>query len=209
MLYPLSYEGPTDTVPGRHDWLSVLIKLPAQFQVAPRLGWNAHPMMTLRRSRGRRDKGRGWDPCRDSLADEALMPAAKAGPDPVGDERAPAVTVLLSPGLAELAPSLAHALGPDFSVRTEGRSEGGVMIVGPVGPTGIAFLRASHPKAVLLVIDRRWPSSQPAEAVNHLEAGADGYLCSPPLAEVASHVRALARRVDGARAIIRGPTPAA
>jgi len=123
---------------------------------------------------------------------------ASAEPDPsVGDNDA--VAVLLSAGLVELAPSLAQALGPGFAVGTDDRGVCRVMIVGPVGPTGVAFLRASHPGAMVLVVDRRWPSSRghPDVAVIHLEAGADGYLLSPPVAEVASHVRALARRTGG------------
>ena len=102
--------------------------------------------------------------------------------------------VLLSPGLVDLAPALAQALGGEFAVQTEGRGGEGVMVVGPSGPAGIAFLRASHPGVALLVVDRRGGRSSATEAVVHLEAGADGYLAGPPVAEVASHVRALARR---------------
>ncbi len=149
-------------------------------------------MMTFHRKRGGRDKGRGHDPYRDSPPENA----AEAELDLSDGEQVAAVAVLLSPGLVELAPSLTQALGGGFSVRTDGPCTSGVMIFGPVGPAGVAFLRASHPGVVLLVIDRRWPSSQPAEAVTHLEAGADGYLSSPLVAEVASHVRALVRRAD-------------
>jgi hypothetical protein len=113
--------------------------------------------------------------------------------EPTAGEQ-PGVPVLLSPSLVELAASLSQALGADFAVQTEGHGATGVMIVGPCGPAGIAFLRASHPRTVLLVIDRRWSVPRPAEAVIHLEAGADGYLARPLVAEVASQVRALARR---------------
>jgi DNA-binding response OmpR family regulator len=68
------------------------------------------------------------------------------------------------------------------------------MIVGPVGPAGVAFLRISHPGVVLLVVDRRGYGPRPVEAVAHLDSGADGYLANPLVVEVASHVQALVRR---------------
>jgi DNA-binding response OmpR family regulator len=68
------------------------------------------------------------------------------------------------------------------------------MLTGPVGPAGVAFLRICYPKAALLVIDRRGRPGRSSAVVDNLEAGADGYLTSPTLAEVASHVQALARR---------------
>jgi hypothetical protein len=105
--------------------------------------------------------------------------------------------VLLSPGLAEIAPTLSDLLGPDFAVSTERIGTGGVMVTGPVGPVGVAFLRASYPGVRLLVVDRRWAGRRTGEAVIHLEAGADGYLSSPTIAEVASHVQALSRRTSG------------
>jgi hypothetical protein len=119
-------------------------------------------------------------------------------PDPAVDDCLTTVTVLLSPGLVELAPSLGQALGPGFRIETDHSGACHVLIVGPVGPAGVAFLRASHRGAALLVVDRRWPTSwtHAGEAVVHLEAGADGYLLSPPVSEVASHVRALIRRAD-------------
>lgn len=110
------------------------------------------------------------------------------------------VAVLLSPGVVEMGPALSRELGPGFSVLTDGPGVTGVMIVGPLGPAAMAFLRASHPGIGLLVVDRRWHVPRPDEAVIHLEAGADGYLACPPAAEVASHVRALARRGRSASA---------
>ena len=111
-------------------------------------------------------------------------------------EAAPGISVLLSPGLAEISPSLSRVLGPEFDVTTERVRVGGIMITGPVGPVGVAFLRASYPGVGLLIVDRRWPSRRPSEAVVHLEAGADGYLSSPSIVEVASHVLALTRRTS-------------
>jgi hypothetical protein len=126
---------------------------------------------------------------------EAAAPAG--GPEDDGLVTAaptPGVPVLLSPGVVELEAGLSRELGPGFSVQTEGPGADGVMVVGPLGPAAMAFLRASHPGVVLLVVDRRWHVPNPNEAVIHLEAGADGYLASPMVAEVASHVRALVRR---------------
>jgi hypothetical protein len=110
------------------------------------------------------------------------------------------VIVLLSPGLTDLALPLQEALGSGFTVQTAGTGGRGVMIVGPVGAAGVALLRVSYPGVVLLVLDRRGRGPRSADAVVHLEAGADGYLASPPVAEVASHVRALARRARTAAA---------
>jgi len=107
------------------------------------------------------------------------------------------VSVLLSPGLAELAPGVAAALGAEFAVTTDRLVGRGIMVTGPVGPIGVAFLQASYPGTGLLIVDRRWPHRRPAEAVVHLEAGADGYLASPTVAELASHIQALARRTTG------------
>lgn len=107
------------------------------------------------------------------------------------------MSVLLSPGLAELAPALAAALGGGFAVTTDHMVGRGVMVTGPAGPIGVAFLWASYPGVGVLIVDRRWPRRRPAEAVAHLEAGADGYLASPTVAEVASHIQALARRTTG------------
>jgi hypothetical protein len=107
---------------------------------------------------------------------------------------APGVAVLLSPGVVDLEPALSRLLGPGFTVQGDGPGTDGVMIVGPLGPAAVAFLRASHPGVALLVVDRRWHVPNPNEAVLHLEAGADGYLASPLVAEVASHVRAQVRR---------------
>jgi hypothetical protein len=104
------------------------------------------------------------------------------------------VAVLLSPGLMDLATPLSEALGPGYSVATEGLGWSGVMIVGPVGPAGVSFLRISHPGVVLLVVDRRGYGPRPIEAVAHLDAGADGYLANPLVVEVASHVQAMVRR---------------
>ena len=104
------------------------------------------------------------------------------------------IPVLLSAGMAEMAPALSAALGAGFDVTTEPRSARGVMLTGPVGPAGVAFLRVCYPQAALLVIDRRWRAARSNEVVVNLEAGADGYLANPTLAEVASHVQALARR---------------
>ena len=104
------------------------------------------------------------------------------------------VSVLLSPGLAELAPALSRALGSEFAVTTDRIGRRGVMLTGPVGPAGVAFLRASYPGVGLLVVDRRWSGRRAGEVVINLEAGADGYLTSPSVAEMASHVTALARR---------------
>jgi hypothetical protein len=117
------------------------------------------------------------------------------------------VAVLLSPGLADMAAPLMQALGAGFVVETDGPGVSGVMIIGPAGPAGLGFLRVSHPGVVLLVVDRRGSGPRPAEAVAHLGAGADGYLANPPIAEVASHVRALARRARprGAPAPARAP----
>lgn len=109
-------------------------------------------------------------------------------------ENATRIPVLLSAGLAEMAPTLSRALGPSFEVTTEPRSDRGVMLTGPVGPAGVAFLRVCYPQAALLVIDRRWRAGRSNEVVVNLEAGADGYLTGPTLAEVASHIQALARR---------------
>jgi hypothetical protein len=117
--------------------------------------------------------------------------------EPKSSPRPPGLSVLLSPGLAEVAPALAPALGPGFAVMTDQVVGRGIMVSGPVGPIGVAFLRASYPGVGLLIVDRRWPSRRPAEAVVHLEAGADGYLASPTVAELASHIQALARRMVG------------
>jgi hypothetical protein len=116
---------------------------------------------------------------------------------PIVSEPETACPVLLSPGLAEMAPTLSDLLGPDFAVSTERVGTGGVMVTGPVGPVGVAFLSASYPGVRLLVVDRRWAGRRTGEAVLHLEAGADGYLSSPTIADVASHVQALARRSLG------------
>jgi len=132
---------------------------------------------------------------RPEVAAPAVTPAG--GPGLVGlvtDVPIAGVPVLLSPGVVELEPALSRELGPGFSVETEGLGADGVMIVGPLGPAAMAFLRASHPGVVLLVVDRRSHVPNPDQAVIHLEAGADGYLASPMVAEVASHVRALVRR---------------
>jgi hypothetical protein len=108
-----------------------------------------------------------------------------------------AVTVWLSPGLAEMAPALTSILGGDFTVTTDHHSGAGVMLSGPVGPAGVAFLRACYPRYGLLIVDRRWGGRRSSEVVISLEAGADGYLTSPSTLEVASHVQALARRYTG------------
>jgi hypothetical protein len=169
-------------------------------------------MLSLHRRHGGRDRGRHGDLSRDGRTEpEEFAGAEGADLDPVDPPGPAAVPVLLSPGLAELAGPLTSALGAGFRVLTDGSVNTGVMIVGPLGPVGIAFLRASHPEVVLLVVDRRWSSSQPNEAVAHLEAGADGYLASPLMAEVASHVRALARRAgswpENAWEAANGPSP--
>jgi hypothetical protein len=104
-------------------------------------------------------------------------PAQRPPPEP-----AAGLPVLLSPGLAELAPGLAQILGPEFEVSTEHVGQCRVLMTGPVGLAGVAFLRASYPSTGLLVVDRRWPGRRPGEAVIVLDAGADGYLCSPSLA---------------------------
>ncbi len=132
-----------------------------------------------------------WLVCRSSTT--AIAPRDPARSELVAPSPTPGVPVLLSPGVIELEPALSRELGPGFSVQTEGPGADGVMIVGPLGPAAMAFLRASHPDVVLLVVDRRWHVPDPNEAVIHLEAGADGYLASPVAAEVASHVRALVR----------------
>jgi hypothetical protein len=174
-------------------------------------------MLSLHRRHGGRDRGRHGDLSRDGRTEpEEFAGAEGADLDAVDPPTRADVPVVLSPGLAELAVPLTNALGPPFRVLSDGSVNTGVMIVGPLGPVGIAFLRASHPGVVLLVVDRRWSSSQPNEAVAHLEAGADGYLASPMVAEVASHVRALARRAGlwpdlawAAAAQERSPIPAA
>jgi hypothetical protein len=132
-----------------------------------------------------------------------------------GNDRTPpvvpdhdAVVVLLSPGLVDIAVLLAEVLGPGFVVQSDGPGASGVMLVGPLGPVGVAFLRVSHPGVVLLVVDRRGSGSHAVEAVAHLEAGADGYLANPPVAEVASHVQALARRRRPAATAPAATTPA-
>src|SRR5215471_7778269 len=84
-------------------------------------------------------------------------------PDPQpGEEFSPTsvdtIGVVLSAGLNDLGPMLQQALGKEFTVRAddgEGTGIGSVVVVGPVGPTGIGFLRATHPTSVLLVVDRR------------------------------------------------------
>jgi hypothetical protein len=197
MLYPLSYEGRVphvrsttgDTVPGGGAVVPARFS-PNSYPVLSRLRVSAATVVVMlifhRRNR-----------CSEHVAApvEASEPAVDASLD--------RVAVLLSVGLTELAPALSRELGPGFSVVTEGPGESGVMIVGPCGPAGVAFLRASHRGVVILVVDRRWPASRPDEAVIHLEAGADGYLSSPPVAEVASHVRALVRRATGATVAMR------
>jgi hypothetical protein len=125
----------------------------------------------------------------DQAASEALpsrnVDASPWPPEPQLEPdvaTAPAVTVVLSPGLVELAPGLSRTLGPGFSVTTDAVGAHGVMLVGPVGPAGVALLRASHPGVLLLVVDRRGRSLGTNEAVEYLEAGADGYLSNPVLA---------------------------
>lgn len=127
------------------------------------------------------------DDCRTTDPSRDVADGITTQPDP-------GISVLLSPGLAEMAPALAHVLGSEFDVTTEAVRAHGVMITGPVGPVGVAFLRASYPGIGLLVVDRRWPGRRPTEAVVHLEAGADGYLSNPTIVEVASHVLVLTRR---------------
>lgn len=162
-------------------------------------------MLSLHRNRGGGGLARRRCRPRETVADLGSQGASALSPPAATVELVPtedaldppppeAVPVLLSPGLSELAPALALSLGPEYAVQTDGSEDWGVMVVGPLGAAGIAFLRASHRHMRLLVVDRRWPSSQPNEAVLHLEAGADGYLCSPLVAEVASHIKALVRR---------------
>ncbi|MGH9124801.1 MAG: hypothetical protein ACRDZ8_08765 [Acidimicrobiales bacterium] len=162
-------------------------------------------MLSLHRNRGGGGLARRRGRPRDTIVGPDLQGSSALSPGaatvellPIEDALDPplpeAVPVLLSPGMSELAPALALSLGPQYAVQTDGSGEWGVMVVGPLGAAGIAFLRASHRHMRLLVVDRRWASSQPNEAVLHLEAGADGYLSSPLVAEVASHIKALVRR---------------
>ncbi|MDQ1356344.1 MAG: hypothetical protein QOG44_717 [Acidimicrobiaceae bacterium] len=190
MLYPLSYEG---WIPGhtaghvrcltrlRHGTRrpgEILTKLPGCLQGIRPVVTHTRLMLTFR-----------WHHRRTPE-----RPIEATEPDVA--QPADGVPVLLSPGLVDLAGPLSAALGPGFAVETEGLGWSGVMIVGPVGPPGVSFLRISHPGVVLLVVDRRGYGPRSIEAVAHLDAGADGYLASPPVAEVASHVQALVRRAS-------------
>jgi hypothetical protein len=193
-LYPLSYGGWIDQRAGRTGttptaYLEATLSSPGRLTEAlTKFLTNAQPISRFGCDTGVmaifRRHTRPTQPPPESDSEREFARAEL----PVG------VAVLLSPGLADMAAPLMQALGAGFVVETDGPGVSGVMIIGPAGPAGLGFLRASHPGVVLLVVDRRGSGPRPAEAVAHLEAGADGYLANPPIAEVASHVRALARR---------------
>jgi hypothetical protein len=103
------------------------------------------------------------------------------------------VPVSVSSGVDERLPGLGDALGRGIDVVVDEPSRSAVMIVGAIGPAGVAFLRARYPSARVLVLDH-YAAAEMRAASGYLDAGADAYLTSASLGEVAAHVRALLRR---------------
>jgi hypothetical protein len=91
--------------------------------------------------------------------------------------------------------SLADLLGAGYRVVVDAPEGAAVAVVGPVGPFGVAFLRARYPRTALLVVDHHHDAT-PGRAALYLDAGADAYESERSAAAVAAHVKALARRTS-------------
>ncbi|HEX4822402.1 MAG TPA: hypothetical protein VFV00_19495 [Acidimicrobiales bacterium] len=113
------------------------------------------------------------------------------------NEDALPVPVRISEGLAPMAASLADQLGADFDVAVEPPGANGIAVVAALGREAVAFMRAQHPRAVLLVV-KRGPNGHNDSAVDYLHAGADQYLETTSTVEISSHIRSLGRRLHRA-----------
>ncbi|MEY2460934.1 MAG: hypothetical protein QOG30_2764 [Acidimicrobiaceae bacterium] len=109
-----------------------------------------------------------------------------------------AVRVRITEGLAPIAAAVAERLGPGFEVTVGSPTGGSIAVVAALGREATAFVHAQHPDALLLVV-KRGATGHDDGAADYLNAGADQFLASGSLDEVALHIRALARRLRSIR----------
>jgi hypothetical protein len=112
------------------------------------------------------------------------------------------VTVSVAAALRRLLGPLEPSLGAGYRLVTDDLDGSNVAVVGAVGAAELQRLRRCHPRPALLVVDPR-TGYDTTEAVAYLDAGADGYLRTATVGEVAAHVRALSR--SAARSPAHGP----
>jgi hypothetical protein len=91
--------------------------------------------------------------------------------------------------------SLADLLGTGYRVVVDVPEGAAVAVVGPVGPFGVAFLRARYPHTALVVVDHHHDATA-GRAALYLDAGADAYESERSAAAIAAHVKALTRRTS-------------
>ena len=148
-----------------------------------------------------------WDtqPDRSSAGDDEAMfrraprkqppgrrPSAPRTAAPISDSTAPVTVVSLSAGLGYLAASLASILGAEFTVCVDGHDGADVVVVGPVGTAGVAVLALRYRMAGLVVVV---PGRVDATAaVAYLDAGADDFVATGSVVELAAHIVAVGRR---------------
>jgi hypothetical protein len=104
------------------------------------------------------------------------------------------IGVRVSEGLAPVAADIATRLGPGFDVTVGAPTHDSVAVVAALGREAIAFVHGQHPDAVLLVV-KRGATGHDDEPADYLDAGADQFLESGSLDEIAVYIRALSRRL--------------
>lgn len=96
-------------------------------------------------------------------------------------------------GLQALAADLSAELGPVFDVTVGPVCDTDVGVTTAAGRVATAFIRAQHPRAILIVVDRGYSGHDDAIA-DYLCAGADQYLDTTCPRLLGAHIRALTRR---------------
>jgi hypothetical protein len=114
--------------------------------------------------------------------------------DPTKVDDRTTISVHVSEGLAPIAVDIAERLGPGFDVTVGPPAGGNVAVLAALGREAIAFFHARHPDTVFLVV-KRGATGHDDGATDYLDAGADQFLASGSIDEVALHIRALARRL--------------
>ncbi|MCU1352626.1 MAG: hypothetical protein JWM05_1835 [Acidimicrobiales bacterium] len=134
-------------------------------------------------------------------------PRLAAAPTPPGPPRRSEVAPpgpAVAPIHVVLLDDLAH-LGPGIGLLTAGHlacvddASSGIQMVAvpPCSPDRLRELRAQHPGAALVVVDRREAAGS-ATIAEALEAGADSWVSSGDTRVVAAHLVAVARRTAAA-----------
>lgn len=119
--------------------------------------------------------------------------AGPPGPPPAGPEAVVAL-VAVDRELERLEVRLQEALGSSYRVVPGSAEPAAVAVVVPALLTRVEMLRATHPRAFIVVYDDG--GNEPAP---YLEARADDYVSAASMAELAARIRAGLRRLDWQR----------